>query len=72
MSEVRGSEGERIAEALALAARYGGIDGIHHKTWLIDQMVRALSGDGYKSWLALYREGEDGPDTYAWDEGIPP
>ena len=27
-----------------LAARYGSIDGGHHKMWVIDQMVRALTG----------------------------
>lgn len=35
---------KRIEEALAVAMRYGGIDGDHHKAWVIDQMVRALTG----------------------------
>jgi len=35
---------KRIGEALAIAVRYGGIDGDHHKRWVIDQMVRALTG----------------------------
>lgn len=35
---------ERIAKALDFAVRYGGIDGDHHKAWVIDQMVRALTG----------------------------
>lgn len=34
----------RIAKALDIANCYGGIDGEHHKTWVIDQMVRALTG----------------------------
>ena len=34
----------RIEEALKCAMSYGGIDGAHHKTWVIDQMVRALTG----------------------------
>lgn len=34
----------RIAVALDMAERYGGFDGAHHKTWVIDQMVRALTG----------------------------
>lgn len=38
------SESDRIAKALDLATRYGGIDGGHHKQWVIDQMVRALTG----------------------------
>jgi hypothetical protein len=35
---------ERITAALEVAVRYGGIDGAHHKTWVIDQMVRSLTG----------------------------
>lgn len=35
---------EKIARALEIAVRYGGIDGGHHKMWVIDQMVRALTG----------------------------
>jgi len=32
-----------IEKALEIAVQYGGIDGAHHKTWVIDQMVRALT-----------------------------
>lgn len=35
---------ERINAALEYAARYAGYDGAHHKDWVIDQMVRALTG----------------------------
>jgi hypothetical protein len=35
---------ERIARALEIAHTYGGTDGEHHKQWVIDQMVRALTG----------------------------
>lgn len=64
----------RISKALDVATRYGGIDGDHHKTWVIDQMVRALMGDplSYELWVRIHCSGEDGPDTYEWDEGIPP
>ena len=34
----------RIQKALELAVQYGGIDGDHHKRWVIDQMVRTLTG----------------------------
>lgn len=34
----------RIEKALELAIQYGRIDGDHHKAWVIDQMVRALTG----------------------------
>lgn len=26
----------------------------------------------YKAWVTFYQEGEDGPETYSWDEGIAP
>lgn len=62
---------EKIEQALAMA-HYGSTDGAHHKTWVIDQMVRALTGDGYASWVAEHKSGEDGQDTYEWDCGIAP
>ncbi len=34
---------EKIRQTLALAGQYGGIDGEHHKAWVIDQMVRVLT-----------------------------
>jgi hypothetical protein len=63
---------ERIEKAIDLAVRYGGIDGEHHKTWVIDQMVRALAGDGYDEIVRDAKAGEDGPETYSWDVGIAP
>lgn len=74
---------ERIVAALEVAASYGGIAGDHHKMWVIDQMVRALTGcpivgDSYGEsplyvrFVLLYNDGEDGPETYAWEEGIAP
>ena len=58
--------------ALEVAQKYGGIDGDHHKAWVIDQMVRALTGDGYDQFVADTCAGEEGPDTYFWGEGIAP
>lgn len=34
----------RIEAALARAVRSGGVDGAHHKAWVIDQMARELTG----------------------------
>lgn len=34
---------ERIDEALSYAGS-GSVDGAHHKMWVIDQMIRALTG----------------------------
>lgn len=63
---------ERINQAINLAVQYGGIDGDHHKAWVIDQMVRVLAGELYETVVANAKLGEDGPDTYEWDEGIAP
>lgn len=88
---------QRVAKALAIAGQYGQIEGAHHKAWVIDQMVRALTGCpagakvvkhrdsdaeytywrqmsslGYHRFVKAHKEGEDGPETYSWDEGIAP
>ena len=87
---------QRIDAALAIAVRYGGVDGDHHKAWVIDQMVRELTNcprimghgvdvngvayeypdlgesDEYKALVAGAKDGEDGPETYEWNEGIAP
>jgi hypothetical protein len=66
------SRAEKIERALQFASKYGFIEGDHYKMWVIDQMVRALKGDQYNEWVRLQKEGEEGPDTYEWDEGTPP
>jgi hypothetical protein len=69
----------RLAELMArfcehdaerLAYRYGGIDGEHHKQWVVDQMLRAMLGpDRYAQWRRVY----DGDPGYSkWNEGIAP
>ena len=63
-----------VEQALEIINRFGGIDGDHHKQWVLDQVVRVLTENegGYLQWLAQHCDGEDGPETYAWDEGIAP
>jgi hypothetical protein len=57
----------RIAAAVQVALNYGGANGERHKAWVIDQMVRKLSGEQYdKVMMLLHVEG------YTWDEGVPP
>lgn len=63
---------EKIRRALHVALEYGGIDGGHHKMWVIDQMVRELTGNRYDEFIREVCNGEDGPDTYEWDTGIAP
>lgn len=70
-------QAEAIANALNIAWNYAQIDGVHHKMWVIDQMVRALCGteEKYKEWVDMYQEPfafEDFEDYYEWDTGIAP
>lgn len=61
-------------KALEIASEFGQEDGAHHKAWVIDQMVKELliNTTGYNDFIKKYKDGEDGPDTYSWDEGIAP
>lgn len=66
---------ERIERALKIAWRYGQIYGDHHKTWVIDQMVRALCGneEEYVRWVRAYEAPLSRPcDYYEWHTGIAP
>lgn len=65
---------ERIKKALDIAWSYGQIDGSHHKTWVIDQMVRALCGTEkeYIKWVESYEAPLDDDDYYVWEQGIAP
>ena len=63
---------ERDEKVLNFINEWGGIDGGHHKQWVLDQLVRIVAGDGYEEWVAKYSAGDEGPNTYEWDEGIAP
>jgi len=49
---------EAIAEALSLILSFGQIDGDHHKTWAIDQVVRKLAGEKYQDFVDFYEVGD--------------
>jgi hypothetical protein len=72
LDRIPAGEDPRVAAVLELVADYAGIDGAHHKQWVLDQVVRILTGPGYDAWIAQWADGEDGPATYSWDEGIAP
>ena len=59
-------------KALNILFDYSQYDGGHHKAWAVDQAVRALTGDKYDEFVRYFCDGEYGPDTYEWDEGIAP
>lgn len=75
----------RIKRAKQVAMNYGQIQGDHHRTWVLDQMVRALCGcpydkptdyyascESYERFVQEHNAGDAGPDTYDWDTGIAP
>lgn len=59
---------DKIKAALEIAFSFSQIDGSHHKAWVIDQMVRKLTGENYEKFISDYCE--DG--NYEWDTGIAP
>lgn len=63
---------DKVTKALAVAYKFNGVDGAHHKDWVIDQMVRELTGENYPLWVENYCTGEEGPNTYTWNTGIAP
>lgn len=70
------SDAKRIVKAADLILQYGGIDGDHHKQWVLDQVLRTLlTVKEYKKWTELYRgdlNDEAEYDYDEWDVGIPP
>lgn len=61
-----------IEKVLELIFQYGQIDGDHHKAWVIDQIVRILTGDKYKEWVKEYTYDEETGECYSWNKGIAP
>jgi len=61
---------ERKNNALLIIERFGGTDEMHHARWVIDQVARALLGDGYSVWVKEMTTGEN--EGYDWQEGIAP
>ncbi len=62
----------KIEMALDVALQYGQTDGAHHKAWVIDQMIRHLTGREYHRTVKMHNAGVDGPETYTWDTGTAP
>ena len=61
-----------ICDARDFAYRYGGIEGSHHKQWVIDQMLRKMLGpEEYATFVAEYGD-EPGYEGEPWNKGIAP
>lgn len=61
------TEKAKREKALEVARDYAGCEGDHHRMWVIDQMVRALTGEHYDEWVQDYEFGGCG-----WDTGVAP
>lgn len=55
---------DRITDALNFAQSYGQEDGAHHKMWVIDRMVRSLTGCPLVDRTAVDAYGN--PYTWRW------
>lgn len=54
--------------ALEYIIRYGGIDGSHHKNWVMDQVARILKGTPVELKVARW---ENGMEEYRFVTGEP-
>jgi hypothetical protein len=65
---------DREQAALDMIMRHGSCDYDSRDStqYLLDQLVRLFTGDGYDEWVAYLRDGDDGPRTHYWDEGVAP
>ena len=61
-----------IEIALEVIERFGMIPELHHKQWVLDQVVRALLRHRYKSWREQVDERRRKTGHESWDEGIAP
>ena len=62
-----------IEKALEIAFQYGQIDEDHNKAWVIDQMVRSLTGDKYDEFVKEYEIDEETEEKeWIWKNGIAP
>ena len=64
----------RVNAAASIAMRYGMVDELHHKQWVIDQMLRAMLGEVvYAKWIEDCNNDEVITAGHTpWDEGVAP
>ena len=67
------NNGKKIQKALDIAFAYSQTNDVCHKTWLVDQMVRALCGNEkkYRKWVEEYEQPCNGV-VYNWNKGNAP
>jgi len=57
-----------VKGAINLILDFGQTDGAHHKAWVLDQVLRALTGVKYQQVIGKFCDNGE----YDWDEGIAP
>jgi|GEM_PF-2434455 hypothetical protein len=58
-----------IQNAIRVILEYGMLEEIHHKQWVLDQVLRFLLSSNYEERIKEFNSDVDyGP----WDPGIPP
>ena len=74
----------RRSNASSILFLFGQTDGVHHKTWVIDQVLRALCGCEYDIENECFKQNQEyqdwihnycyvnGEQEYEWDCGIAP
>lgn len=67
----------KLTEIEKLIYSYGQIDGDHHKTWVLDQIMRIIKGDKYDGWVDNYEHTDNQGKScdereYTWEVGIAP
>ena len=64
----------RTQKALDVIQQNGGVDGSHHKQWVLDQVARILTEtpEAYQVWCRSYSYDDKGEYYGEWDEGIAP
>jgi hypothetical protein len=66
------SASEKIKAAIAIAAKWGHIDDIARKQWVIDQMIRAMLTEPkkYEQWVLEMNNTDD--EFPPWSNGAKP
>jgi len=67
--EVARSNGAQILELLHL---HGQLPGSGEQQWLVDQILRRLTGDSYEEFIEAWSVDEDFGMSFDWSSGTPP
>lgn len=58
----------QVQQAIALVTAYGAIESKAETRWLLDQLIRTLTGPDYDKWVARFEQIQN----IIWDTGTAP